>query len=136
MPAEPAQASEPVPPAVPAPTESAPAAVAAPTPAPAPPAPDLLVSAPRFDVALLDNPKPAYPAMARRLGVQGTVRLRVLVSAAGLAEKVELKESSGSDMLDRAAQEAIRRWRFVPAKRGEAAFADWVVVPIKFTLRD
>lgn len=136
MPAEPAPAAEPVLPAAPAPTESAPVAVAARAPAPAPRAPDLPASPPRFDVALLDNPKPAYPAMARRLGVQGTVRLKVLVSAGGLPEKIELKESSGSDMLDRAAQEAIRRWRFVPAKRGEAAFADWVVVPIKFTLRD
>jgi protein TonB len=108
--------------------------------APAPTAPDpeaaTAVTPPRFDVVLLDNPKPDYPLMARRLGVQGTVRLRVFVSAGGLPERVELNESSGSSVLDRTAEQAVKRWRFVPAMRGEVAVAEWVVVPVKFTLKE
>lgn len=95
-----------------------------------------MVTPPRFDVALLDNPKPDYPLMARRLGMQGTVRLRVYVSASGSPEKVEIDGSSGSSVLDRTAEQAVKRWRFMPAMRGEVAVAEWVVVPVKFTLKE
>jgi protein TonB len=63
------------------------------------------------------------------------VLLRVLVSAAGHAQHVEVARSSGSPRLDDAAVEAVRRWRFVPAKRGSEAIAASVHVPIVFSLR-
>jgi len=47
---------------------------------------------------------------------------------------VELKSTSGSERLDQAALDAVRQWRFVPAKRGSEAIAAWVVVPISFSL--
>lgn len=97
------------------------------------PAPEA-VTAPRFDADYLDNPKPVYPATSRRLGEQGKVLLRVLVSASGLAEKVELKTGSNFARLDQAAQEAVSRWRFVPARRGEQPIAAWVQVPVTFQL--
>jgi protein TonB len=90
---------------------------------------------PRFDAAYLDNPKPTYPVMARRLGLQGKVLVRVFVSAAGTPEKVELKETSGSKVLDRSALDAVTRWRFVPAREGDKPIPAWVVVPIVFTLK-
>jgi protein TonB len=89
---------------------------------------------PRFDAAYLDNPAPAYPALARRMREQGKVTLRVLVSAAGTTERVEIRASSGSGRLDRAAEETVRRWRFVPAKQGTQAVSAWVLVPISFVL--
>jgi protein TonB len=92
------------------------------------------VVAPRFDAAYLQNPPPPYPALARRLGEHGRVLLRVLVSAAGLADEVELKASSGSERLDRAAQDAVKHWRFVPALQGDRPIPAWVVVPISFSL--
>lgn len=92
------------------------------------------ITAARFDADYLDNPQPIYPHASRRLGEQGQVLLRVYVSAAGLAEKVELKLGSGFARLDRAAQEAVGRWRFVPARRGEQTIAAWVQVPITFQL--
>lgn len=92
------------------------------------------ITAARFDADYLDNPQPIYPHASRRLGEQGKVLLRVYVSAAGLAEKVELKLGSGFARLDRAAQEAVGRWRFVPARRGEQTIAAWVQVPITFQL--
>lgn len=89
---------------------------------------------PQFDAAYLDNPRPAYPPAARRRGDQGRVQLRVLVSKAGLAERVELHRSSGSAALDQAARAAVERWRFVPARRGHETLSDWVIVPILFSL--
>jgi protein TonB len=90
--------------------------------------------APRFGAAYLHNPPPAYPAAARRLGEQGQVLLRVLVGADGAAERVEVGTGSGSARLDRAAVEAVQRWRFVPARQGAEAVAAWVTVPIHFQL--
>lgn len=100
---------------------------------PAPPAPAAIVGA-RFDADYLHNPKPVYPSASRRLGEQGRVLLRVYVSAEGRAEKVEVKTSSGFQRLDQAAEDAVSRWRFVPAKRGDQAVAAWVQVPITFQL--
>jgi protein TonB len=108
-----------------------PAPVAAPiNVAPAP----VAITAARFDADYLHNPKPVYPHASRRLGEQGKVLLRVYVSAAGLAEKVEVKLSSSFARLDKAAEDAVSRWRFVPARRGDHAIAAWVQVPITFQL--
>jgi protein TonB len=103
------------------------------TPINAAPAP-VAITAARFDADYLDNPKPVYPHASRRLGEQGKVLLRVYVSAAGLAEKVEIKLGSGFARLDQAAHDAVSRWRFVPARRGEQTMAAWVQVPITFQL--
>lgn len=94
------------------------------------------VVAARFDADYLHNPKPVYPNASRRLGEQGKVVLRVHVSAAGLPGKIEVSSSSGFARLDRAAEEAVSRWRFVPAQRGTEAIAAWVRVPIRFQLDD
>ena len=77
-----------------------------------------------------------YPPVARRRGEAGTVRLRVAVSAEGLPDAVSLQLGSGSHWLDRAAQEAVRRWRFVPARRDGTAVASTIIVPIVFRLED
>lgn len=108
----------------------------APPPAPvaAPPAPPAPVIAARFDADYLHNPKPVYPAIARRNGEEGKVLLKVRVSAEGSALEVDFKQSSGYPRLDAAAREAVARWRFVPARRGDDAIESWVVVPINFSL--
>jgi protein TonB len=113
------------------PAEPAPAA---PPMAPAPAAePPPLVAA-RFDAEYLHNPAPSYPPLSRRRGEQGTVMLMVKVSAEGFAQRVEVHESCGYPRLDAAALEAVRAWRFVPARRGDAAVAASVLVPIAFVL--
>lgn len=87
----------------------------------------------RFDANYLRNPAPAYPAMSRRLGEEGRVVLRVFVDIDGRPEQVELKNSSGFPRLDQAAEDAVRRWKFVPAKRGEEAVATWSPFPSSLT---
>jgi len=101
----------------------------------APPAPVQTVQ-PRFDADYLDNPKPVYPALSRRMGEEGRVVLRVQVRADGGAGEVRLHASSGSPRLDQAALDTVRRWRFVPARQGDEAIAAWVLVPIVFSLKE
>jgi protein TonB len=67
------------------------------------------------------NPPPKYPAIAKRRGWQGTVRLRVSVSAEGYSEAVAIHSSSGFEALDESAVEAVKKWWFNPAKRGDTA---------------
>jgi protein TonB len=105
-------------------------APAAPPAAPAPPRTEL----PSSNAAYLNNPKPPYPAISKRMGEQGKVVLRVLISAEGLPQKVEISQSSGYDRLDRQAQEAVQHWRFVPGKRNGVPEAMWTLVPIQFVL--
>lgn len=89
---------------------------------------------PLFNAAYLRNPAPLYPAIARHSGDQGKVMLKVLVSAEGTALRVELDQSSGSKSLDGAALEAVKGWRFVPARRGVQNIEAWVRVPVVFKL--
>jgi protein TonB len=58
----------------------------------------------------------------------------VLVSEQGAAVSVQLQHSCGFARLDDAALDAVRQWRFVPAKRGAEAIEEWVLVPIAFRL--
>ena len=102
---------------------------------PAPPAPpaEPFVQ-PRFDANYLKNPAPNYPPLSRRMGEEGKVILRVLVSPQGAADSVEVKTSSGSQRLDDAAVNTVKLWKFIPAKRGETAVQSAVLVPIIFKL--
>jgi protein TonB len=93
------------------------------------------VTPPRYDASFLKNPPPVYPATARRNHEQGTVLLRVRVSGAGAALEVLLEHTSGSAQLDGAALDAVRHWRFLPARRGADPVEAWVLVPIEFALR-
>jgi len=81
-----------------------------------------------------DTPRPEYPESARRAGREGRVLLRVLVDDQGRSKRVEINSSSGSDALDRAAANAIKRWRFYPARYGDHAVESWIKIPIEFAL--
>ncbi|QND82664.1 Putative TonB-dependent receptor [Chromobacterium vaccinii] len=96
---------------------------------------DLPVTEPQSRGGYLNNPAPAYPTVSREEGEEGTVRLRVHVSAQGLPQDVSVQSSSGFPRLDRAALAAVKRWRFIPAKRGGEAIAYPFIVPIEFSLK-
>jgi protein TonB len=91
-------------------------------------------TAPIGDAAYLRNPAPDYPQIAQDQGWQGRVLLRVHVLADGSPESVTVQTGSGRRVLDEAARDAVRNWRFVPARRGEQAVDGWVTVPIDFRL--
>lgn len=100
---------------------------AEPTPAP--------VLPPNSDASQLNNQYPAYPALSRRLGEEGTVTLEILVKANGMVGEVKLKNSSGYKRLDDAAINAIKRWKFVPASQAGVAIDYWYEIPFEFNLR-
>jgi protein TonB len=110
--------------------------IAAPAPAPAPPAPPApaKVELPSSDADYLQNPKPSYPAISKRLGEQGKVIVRVLIGTDGAAQKAEIRQSSGFERLDQAAMNTVLKWRYVPGKRAGVAEAMWFNVPINFVL--
>lgn len=114
-------------PALAAPLAATPAAPAAP-PAPA------RLEPPSSDAAYLNNPKPPYPALSKRLGEQGKVVLRVLIGVDGTAQQAEIRTSSGYERLDQAALATVLKWRYVPGKRGGVPEAMWFNVPINFVL--
>jgi protein TonB len=98
---------------------------------PGPPAP---LTQPIFNADYLENPSPPYPTLSRRQGEEGRVILRVLVNVRGTADDVQVRTSSGYLRLDDSARETVRRWKFVPAKRGSEAVQAWVLIPISFRL--
>ena len=78
--------------------------------------------------------KPRYPDSARRQGIEGTVIVKAYVTEQGGVEQVQVERSAGHVDLDRAAVEAVGRWRFQPARRGQQPIAMWVSIPVKFML--
>jgi len=82
-----------------------------------------------------ENPKPLYPQEARERGYQGEVVLKVEILSNGQVGQVEVKRSSGHEILDRSAFAAVKEWRFIPARKGENAIPLWVNIPIKFELQ-
>ena len=128
------QANDPAVAATPAPAP-APAAAAAPPPAPAPAPAAAVVVQPSSSAAYLNNPRPEYPAMSKRLGETGRVVVRVLIGPDGRAQEARIQRSSGFDRLDQVALETARdRWRYVPGTRGGVPEAMWFNVPINFVL--
>lgn len=103
--------------------------------APADPAPPVAtVTPPLANANYLHNPAPEYPESAINRGLEGTVLLKVQVNPAGKAIDVQIYKSSGASALDEAALGTVRRWSFVPAKRGSEAISGQVIVPIDFSL--
>jgi protein TonB len=78
---------------------------------------------------------PVYPAVSRRLREQGRVLFDVYILPDGTVGEIKLKRSSGFARLDEVALEAVRQWRYVPAKRGDQPIPFWYVQPIDFSMR-
>ena len=93
-----------------------------------------LVGSPFTQARYRETPQPHYPDSARREGKQGRVLLRVLIDEEGRSKVIEVNTSSGHDMLDQAATEALKKWRFVPARASGKPVETWVKVPIEFQL--
>ncbi|MDO8207918.1 MAG: energy transducer TonB [Gallionella sp.] len=91
---------------------------------------------PDYKARYLNNPRPAYPMAARRMGWQGRVILNVEVLAEGACGEVSVLHSSGHEVLDNAAMNTVKSWRFVPAKRAGRIVTQWFKVPIVFSLED
>lgn len=78
--------------------------------------------------------QPSYPPAAHRAREEGTVIVRAEVDAAGNPGNVSVARRSSSRELDRAAVDAVRKWKFEPAVKDGKAVASTVDVPVEFRL--
>ena len=113
----------------------APAAPTIPAPTPAPPTTATASQPDSLPEAIPElSPAPEYPAEAYRNGESGIVRVRATVDTMGNVAKTQVEVRSRSRSLDRAAVDAVRRWKFKPAtKNGQRVQSD-VIVPVEFKL--
>jgi len=74
-----------------------------------------------------------YPPEAMAARQEGTVVLLVTVGADGSVTDVSVAQSGG-EALDRAAIEALRQWKFTPARRGDQAISSRIRIPVLFAL--
>ncbi|ASY81303.1 energy transducer TonB [Pectobacterium polaris] len=95
---------------------------------------DAPLTPPLANADYLHNPAPSYPDVAISRGYEGTVLLNVQVRADGKVQTIRIHQSSGYPSLDDAARDTVRRWSFVPARRGSQPVNGWVVVPVDFSL--
>lgn len=85
---------------------------------------------------LLHKIEPSYPEEARRQRLEGRVVIRLEVLTNGLAGLVTIRQSSGQQLLDEAAIEAVKQWRFIPAKDAHGTpVLSVTTVPIAFRLK-
>lgn len=124
----------------PAPIISAAAPVVAfSVPTPMPRAPDPIQTGP-MKVADLDSKAvaivtPRYPVESRRKREQGTVVLAVTLGLDGSVAAVAIARTSGFGRLDKAALDAVRRWRWSPTVRGGEPIPVTGTVDIPFVLQ-
>ncbi len=87
-----------------------------------------------IDPTLIQQVQVSYPAAARRLGQQGTVKVLVEVDTNGKVVSDEIYVSSGHRLLDSAALEAYKKAQFFPAQKGGRPVVARVVFSVIFQL--
>jgi TonB family protein len=83
-----------------------------------------------------ENAPPVYPEIARLRGYEGIVLVFAEILPDGRVGKIKIGKSSGYAILDQSAIQAVKPWRFEPAKKSGNPFAAWVELPIKFILHN
>jgi periplasmic protein TonB len=89
------------------------------------------VGAPRFT----HRETPLYPFMARRLGKEGRVVLRLSLDAQGRLQGIDTVEANGFGFAE-AASAAIRKSSFAPAVKNGRAVSSQVLVPVRFVMNE
>jgi len=94
-----------------------------------------------FDSEALDRPLTPlaqspfiYPLRAKRLGIEGWVKVKLLISRDGTVEQVHILDAEPADMFEGTVDRGIRRWRFTPGTVQGEAVRSWVVTTIRFEL--
>ena len=83
-----------------------------------------------------ENAPPVYPEIARNRGYEGVVLVAMEILPDGRVGNIKIKKSSGYAILDRSALEAVKPWKFEPARKQGKPFASWRERRIKFVLHD
>lgn len=77
---------------------------------------------------------PNYPRRALKLHQEGIIYLKILVSDKGLPEKIIFTQKSKYNLLNKAALEAVSKWKFQPMITNGHKSKMWVNVPIEFKI--
>jgi len=77
---------------------------------------------------------PVYPEIARSAGIEGRVVVAVVIDTVGSIASATILASSGSSMLDTAALDAARRFRFTPAYQRDRPVPVQTSIPFSFRL--
>ncbi len=80
------------------------------------------------------SPKPVYPELAKKAGIEGKVVVKALLDVDGSVIDVKLLKSSGNPLLDQAAIEAAYKWKFTPAMQRDQKVRVWMTIPFDFRL--
>jgi protein TonB len=109
----------------------------APPPPPASPAPKASGPAEGGDLStkMLSFTAPSYPIESRRAKEEGTVTLSLLLGLDGHVAEISVTGSSGSARLDKAALEAVRKWRWAPVTRNGEGVMVRGTVKIPFIIK-
>jgi periplasmic protein TonB len=83
-----------------------------------------------------ENVPPVYPEIARIRGYEGVVLVAAEILPDGHVGNMKIRRSSGYAILDQSAVDAVKPWKFEPARKSGKPFAVWVELPIKFVLQD
>jgi len=76
-----------------------------------------------------------YPWIARKVGIEGIVFVRVLVGVDGRTEKTEIIKAKPANLgFEEAAVEAIKKVRWEPAEQHDKKVPVWLTIPIRFSL--
>ena len=84
----------------------------------------------------LRNAQPRYPIYARKMHQEGAVVITTEVLIDGSATEVRIATSSGIKLLDEAALETVKQWRFIPAKKDGVPYVQRLRIPITFSLNN
>jgi protein TonB len=80
---------------------------------------------------LMRKVEPDYPEAARKARIEGVVILEAVITAQGGVEDVRVVHSAGL-LLDSAAAEAVRRWRYRPGTLNGRAVRTLLTVNVSF----
>ncbi|MCA9401982.1 MAG: energy transducer TonB, partial [Candidatus Omnitrophica bacterium] len=80
------------------------------------------------------NEAPIYPRIARIKGWTGKVWLEVYINTFGAVQNVNVVKSSGHHVIDQAALEAVREWKFIPASVDGVPEASKIILPIELKM--
>jgi len=94
-----------------------------------------------FEAYELDSPPtpvirvpPVYPYRAREQGIEGVVRVKILVDADGSVGRVIIVDSRPENIFDDAVRGSVPQWKFSPGKIAGRSVTAWVVTNVKFEL--
>jgi protein TonB len=81
-----------------------------------------------------ENPPPGYPEIARQQGYEGVVLVGAEILVNGHVGETLIRKSSGYAVLDQSAIQAVKTWKFEPAKKSGIPYKTWAELPVKFVI--